>query len=160
MFDIEACACAQRVVRPVTLIIKNREGAVLSTLAVGQGKKYMWHTRNKMFADVPSPWYSFVAISYHWCWIVLWWTMFKEAARSLLPRPAGLVFSPYRLGKRGIFNIHYTANTFQIWKMLQANFIEPTNTQYARTFTSKNIHKEFTVAVHNSHHFKKLNGTN
>ena len=34
-------------------------------------------------------------------------------------------------------NIYYMANNFQIWKKLQANFIEPINTQYARTFTSK-----------------------
>ena len=45
--------------------------------------------------------------------------------------------------------------------MLQANFIEPINQKYARTFTSKNKYKQFTVAVHNLDQFeKKLNGTN
>ena len=51
-------------------------------------------------------------------------------------------------------NIYYMANTFQIWKKLQANFIEPINTQYARTFTSKytqSIH----CTVHNCHQFEK-----
>ena len=39
--------------------------------------------------------------------------------------------------------------------MLQANFIEPINKQYARTFTDKNKYKQFTVAVHNLEKYEK-----
>ena len=37
-------------------------------------------------------------------------------------------------------NIYYVANVFQIWKELQENFIEPSNTQYSRSFASIKIY--------------------
>ena len=47
------------------------------------------------------------------------------------------------------------ANKYE--KKPQANFVEPINTQYARTFTRKYIHKEFTVyTVHNFHQFENV----
>ena len=47
------------------------------------------------------------------------------------------------------------ANKYE--KKPQANFVEPINTQYARTFTRKYIHKEFTVyTVHNFYQFENI----
>ena len=57
-------------------------------------------------------------------------------------------------------NIYYMANTFQIGKMLQANFIDPINTQYAWCLRV-NVCKEFIVRQSTiSINLKKLNGTN
>ena len=49
---------------------------------------------------------------------------------ALYPRFAS--YCEYRIS-----SIYYMAKTFQIWKKLQAKFIEPINTQYALTFTTK-----------------------
>ena len=51
------------------------------------------------------------------------------------------------------------ANNFQIWKKLQANFIEPINTQYARAFTSKLYIKKSLLQSTISIKLKKLNGS-
>ena len=50
-------------------------------------------------------------------------------------------------------NIFYMANTFQIWKELQANFIEPKTCGRLRVHVD--IQQEFIVTFHNFRQFEK-----
>ena len=50
------------------------------------------------------------------------------------------------------------ANTFQIWKELQANFIDLSYSTRARLRV--NVYKEFIVTVHNFHQFEKVEWKN
>ena len=59
--------------------------------------------------------------------------MCEEAARSLLPRPGGPIFFPYRPSKRGVLWL----TLFKCERSSKQTSVEPINTQYALSFTSK-----------------------
>ena len=80
-------------------------------------------------------------------------TEWEVAARSLLPRPGGPIFSPYRPSKRGIFIIWLTTFKYERSQKQTLLYLQIHNT---RVRLRVNIHKEFTVTVHNFHQFEKV----
>ena len=115
------------------------------------GQRLAWQTRNTNFADVPSPWssegwsrgwngYDLI----NWVW-----------GSSSVPTAMAWRDNIFPVQTEETRNIYYMANTFQIWKKCQANFIELINTQYRCARVRVNIYKELSVTVHSFKHFEK-----